>query len=199
MAKFSMTNYLTTVILFICGLKVLSAEPSCPVVLNSFHELPRCRSEICLYGDAMVVNGGSSIQLTSSDPSSSGRLMYKKPIKLVEGNPPTFPSYSTTIFSFSMSNKSGDGLAFFMVPKGYRFTDVGKSSFGLSKMGLHNTKFRVVVVEFDTSLDIEYGDLNGNHVGIDVDSLLSVKLCNISSENMFLNSGKKLDSWIDYC
>ena len=145
----------------------------------------------------MVVNGGSSVQLTSSDPSSSGRLMYKKPIKLVEGNPPTFPSFST-IFSFSMSNKSGDGLAFFMVPKGYRFTDVGKSSFGLSKMGLHNTKFRVVVVEFDTSLDIEYGDLNGNHVGIDVDSLLSVKLCNISSENMFLNSGKKLDSWIDY-
>ena len=104
MAKFSMTNYLTTVILFICGLKVLSAEPSCPVVLNSFHELPRCRSEICLYGDAMVVNGGSSVQLTSSDPSSSGRLMYKKPIKLVEGNPPTFPSFST-IFSFSMSNK----------------------------------------------------------------------------------------------
>ncbi|KAI9169888.1 hypothetical protein LWI28_019139 [Acer negundo] len=87
---------------------------------------------------------------------------------------------------------------FFMVPKGYHFTDVGKRSFGLSKIGLHTSKFRVVVVEFDTSLDLEYGDLNGNHISIDVDCLLSIKLCNISSQNMFLNSGKKLDSWINY-
>ncbi|KAI9175095.1 hypothetical protein LWI28_027161 [Acer negundo] len=85
-----------------------------------------------------------------------------------------------------------------MVLKGYHFTDVGKRSFGLSKMGLHTSKFRVVVVEFDTSFDLEYGDLNGNHVGIDVDSLLSVKFCNISSQNIFLNSVKKLVSWIDY-
>ncbi|KAI9174636.1 hypothetical protein LWI28_020423 [Acer negundo] len=84
-----------------------------------------------------------------------------------------------------------------MVLKGYRFTDVGKRSFGFSKMGLHTSKFRVVVVEFDTSFDLEYGDLNGNHVGIDVDSLLSVKFCNISSKNIFLNSVKKLVSWID--
>ncbi|KAK3212480.1 hypothetical protein Dsin_017186, partial [Dipteronia sinensis] len=65
-------------------------------------------------------------------------------------------------------------------------------------MGLHKSKYRVVVVEFDTSLDDEYGDLNGNHVGINVDSLLSVKYCNLSDQNMFLYSGKKLDSWIDY-
>ncbi|KAI9156401.1 hypothetical protein LWI28_005829 [Acer negundo] len=82
--------------------------------------------------------------------------------------------------------------------EGYCFTDVGKRSFGLSKIGLHTSKFRVVVVEFDTSFDPEYGDLNGNHICIDVDSLLTVKFCNISSQNMFLNSGKKLVSWIDY-
>ncbi|KAI9192561.1 hypothetical protein LWI28_024776 [Acer negundo] len=85
---------------------------------------------------------------------------------------------------------------------GYRSTDVGKRSFGLSKMGYHTSKFRVVVVEFNTSFDPEYGDLNGNHVDIDVDidvdSLLSIKFCNISSQNMFLYSGKKLVSWIDY-
>ncbi|KAK3183055.1 hypothetical protein Dsin_030341 [Dipteronia sinensis] len=85
-----------------------------------------------------------------------------------------------------------------MVPNGYRFTILGKSSFGLSMMGLHKSKSRVIIVEFDTSLDAEYDDLNGNHVGIDVDSLLSVKVCNISVQNMFLNIGKKLDSWIDY-
>ena len=197
MAKCSMTKYLTTVTLLIINFMVLSGEPSCPVVLSRIDEVPRCRSEISLYGDAMAVNGGSSVQLTTSDRSSAGRLMNNKPIKVVEGKPPTFPSFST-LFSFALSNKSGDGLAFFMVPKGYRFTHVGKKSFGLSTMGFNRSNCRVVVVEFDTSLEPEYGDLNGNHVGIDVDSLLSVQCSNISSLNISLNSGKKLDSWIDY-
>ncbi|KAI9196339.1 hypothetical protein LWI28_023067 [Acer negundo] len=197
MAKFSMTKDLTTVTLFIFNLKVLSAEPSCPVVLNRTNEVPRCRYEICFYRATMVINGGSSVQLTTSNRSSAGQVMYKKPIKLMEGNPLIFPSFST-ILSFSLSNQSGDGLAFFMVPKSYHFIDMGKRSFGLSKIGLHTSKFRVVVVEFDTSLDPEYGDFNGNHVGITVDNLLSVKFCNISFQNMFLNSGKKLVSWVDY-
>ncbi|KAI9162453.1 hypothetical protein LWI28_027555 [Acer negundo] len=152
MAKFSMTQYLTTVTLFIFNLKVLTAEPSCPVVLNKTIEVPRCRSKIFFYGATMAVNGGSSVQFTTLDHSSARLIVYKKPIKVMDGNSLIFPSFST-ILSFSLSNQSGDGFTFFMVLKGYHFTDVGKRSFGLSKIGLHTSKFRVVVVEFDISFD----------------------------------------------
>ncbi|KAK3212479.1 hypothetical protein Dsin_017185 [Dipteronia sinensis] len=107
-----MTMYLIAVTLFIINLNVLSAEPSCPIGLNTFDEVPRCQSNFYLYGSAKAVNGGSSIQLTTLDGSSAGRVMYKKPIKLVECNPQKFASFSTN-FSFSLSNQSADGLAFY--------------------------------------------------------------------------------------
>ncbi|KAK0583711.1 hypothetical protein LWI29_001861 [Acer saccharum] len=196
MATFFMSKYFTALTLFIFNFNVLSADPSSSFFFKSFDKDPSFESSIALYGDAKVVNGGSSVQLTNSAGSSAGRVMYKKPIKLVEGNPRNLASFSTN-FSFSMSKKSGDGLAFVMVPSGFRFSEFGNSSFGLS-MGLNKSKVRAIVVEFDTSRDSEYGDVNGNHVGIDVGSLFSVKVRNISSHSMLLTSGKKLKSWIDY-
>lgn len=47
-------------------------------------------------------------------------------------------------------------------------------------------------------MDGNVGDLNDNHVGIDVSSLVSVRVCNVSSINLVLNSGVKLQSWVDY-
>ncbi|KAI9154536.1 hypothetical protein LWI28_027659 [Acer negundo] len=158
MAKFSMAQYLTAVTLFIFNLKVFSAEPSYCVFHNKTNEVPRCRSEFSVYGVAMAINGRSSVQLINSNRSNAKLIVYRKPIKVVDGNPPIFPSFPT-ILSFSLSNQSGDGLVFLMVPKGYRFTNVGKRSFGRSKMGLLTSKFRVVVVEFDTSFDPQYVNL----------------------------------------
>lgn len=39
---------------------------------------------------------------------------------------------------------------------------------------------------------------NANNVGVDVGSLDSVKMSNVSSINLVLNSGVKLHSWVDY-
>ncbi|KAH7553785.1 hypothetical protein ACOSQ2_029654 [Xanthoceras sorbifolium] len=192
MAAFFMSKYFTALTLLIFHFKVLAADPSSSFSFKSFDKDPSFESSIALYGDAKLVNGGYSVQLTNSASSNAGRVVYKKPIKLVEGNPRKLASFSTN-FSFSMSNESGDGLAFVMVPSGFRFSELGNGSFGFS-MGREKSKFRVVTVEFDTSRDAKYGDLNENHVG----SLLSIKVGNVSSHNMLLNSGKKLNSWIDY-
>ncbi|KAI9165548.1 hypothetical protein LWI28_016107 [Acer negundo] len=123
----------------------------------------------------MAVNGGSSVQLTTSDRSSAGLIVYKKPIKVVDGNPPIFPSFlrfshfhcPTRVVMVWLFLWFRRVIVLLMWVRGH--------------LGLHTSKFMVVVVEFDTSFDPEYGDLNGNHVGIDIDSLLSVKFCNISS------------------
>jgi hypothetical protein len=54
------------------------------------------------------------------------------------------------------------------------------------------------LVEFDTSRDEDFGDVNDNHVGIDVDSLVPFKVRKVSSINLLLYSGEKLQTWIDY-
>lgn len=153
-------------------------------------------SQIALYGDTKVDENGSYVQITGSWNLSAGRVMYRKPIKLVEGNPRRKASFGT-YFSFSLSPEDGDGLAFVMLPVGFSLDGYDGTLFGLSNE-LAEKKNRPFVIEFDTKIDAKYGDLNGNHVGIDVGSLVSVKVTNASDVKLVLNSGEKLQCWIDY-
>ncbi|GAV65482.1 Lectin_legB domain-containing protein [Cephalotus follicularis] len=196
MAILSILRYLTTATVLVFHCKTLSADQDSSFAFKRFGKDPNFEANIALYGDAKVVNGGSSVQLTNSVSSSAGRVMYKKPIKFVEGNPRKSASFST-YFSFSLSREAGDGLAFVMVPSGFDFKVFGNSSFGLP-LGLEKSESRVLAVEFDSLKDAKYDDLNGNHVGIDMGSLVSVKVSNLSSVNLVLNNGEKLQSWIDY-
>lgn len=123
--------------------------------------------------------------------------MYKKPIKLFEGNPRKLVSFST-YFSFSISPDNGDGLAFSMVPIGFPVDLFDGSSFGLFPRGLEKSNFSFFAIEFDTKMNVKYGDLNGNHVGIDINNLVSVKVSNASSIKLVLNSGERFHCWIDY-
>ncbi|PHU03343.1 hypothetical protein BC332_28594 [Capsicum chinense] len=48
-------------------------------------------------------------------------------------------------------------------------------------------------------MDEKYGDLNENHVDVDLRSFVYVKVTNVSDVKLgLLNSGKNLQSWIDY-
>ncbi|GMJ03169.1 hypothetical protein like AT5G01090 [Hibiscus trionum] len=196
MATFFISSYLTALTCLVFLFRLLAAEQSSSFSFKSFGKDPKFESNIALYGDAHVGNGGSWIQLTNSVSWSAGAVMYKKPIKLVEGKVRNFASFKT-YFSFSMSHENGDGLAFIMVPSRFKVDVLGNSSFGVS-LGLDKSKSGFVAVEFDTLKDAKHGDLNENHVGIDVGSLASVKARNLSSLNLVLNNGEKLHCWIDY-
>nr|XP_043620800.1 L-type lectin-domain containing receptor kinase VIII.2-like [Erigeron canadensis] len=150
-----------------------------------------------LYGDANVGNDGLSLQLTSPLVSSVGRVIYKNPIKFYGENHKKLVSFST-YFSFSISNDSrnGDGLAFVVFSDGYPVDLLDdKGPFGLSVKG---ENFKFLSVEFDTLMDAKYGDMNGNHVGIDVSSFVSLKVTNLSNYDLGLSSGNRLQVWIDY-
>ncbi|CAK7333591.1 unnamed protein product [Dovyalis caffra] len=196
MAKLSISTYLTMLTFLIFHLKMLNADSSYSFSFESFDKNLNFESNIALYGDAKVVGNGSSLQLTHSVSSSAGRVIYKKPLKLVEGNPGNLVSFST-YFSFLMSPDNGDGLAFVMVPSGFDVRVFDNNPFGLY-LGSEKSILKFVAVEFDTMRDAKYGDLNDNHVGIDVGGFVSVKVRNVSSNNIVLNSGKRLHSWIDY-
>nr|DAD33468.1 TPA_asm: hypothetical protein HUJ06_012319 [Nelumbo nucifera] len=47
-------------------------------------------------------------------------------------------------------------------------------------------------------MDAKFGEPNGNQVGIDIDTLVSVAVSNVTSLGLVLNGGDKLHTWIDY-
>ncbi|KAI9112235.1 hypothetical protein K1719_016758 [Acacia pycnantha] len=75
--------------------------------------------------------------------------------------------------------------------------------FNMSNNG--DPKNHVFAVEFDTLQNFEFGDINGNHVGIDINSLNSTKSApagyytnRFHFQNLSLNSGVPIQVWVDY-
>lgn len=153
--------------------KSLIADSNTSFSLNNFG---KDSTFVALYGDAKLINGGSSLQLTAASPSSAGRVIYKKPIKIYAGTPKKLVSIST-YFSFYISN--GDLLSFLVFP--LNVFDYNASS-GL----LSNRKHKYLSVEFE------------HHISIDSSRLMSVKVMNLSSVNLAIDGSEKMQTWIDY-
>ncbi|KAL8129164.1 hypothetical protein V2J09_018319 [Rumex salicifolius] len=155
---------------------------------------------LTLLGDSHLKDGVVGLTRDSAVPtSSSGTVIYNSPVQFFDPDSNTTASFSTT-FSFSIVNinpgSSGDGLAFFLSPDNETLGSPG------GFLGLVNssqlTKNRFVAVEFDTRLDEHFDDPSDNHVGLDIESLISVKTANLGSYGVDLKSGKSINAWIDY-
>ncbi|XP_073135260.1 lectin-like protein [Henckelia pumila] len=193
MTAFSSSRYFLAFFLLDFCLKAFPTEQNKSFDLKIFGPDTNFSRLIALYGDAKVVNGSRSVQISGSGAFSAGRMICRKPINLVEGYPRKVVSFSV-YFEFSMSGGNGDGLAFIMIPIGFPLNVFNGGSMGM----FVEKEMKFLAVEFDTFKDDKYGDLNNDHVGIDVGSLVSVKVSNVSSIELELNSGEKLQSWIDY-
>ncbi|CAI0437522.1 unnamed protein product [Linum tenue] len=157
---------------------------------------------LTLLGDSYLRNGAVGLTRDVTVPtSSSGTVVYNEPIPFSdpESAPPSAASFSTR-FTFSIGNVNpssfGDGLAFFLS----RDNDTLGSAGGY--LGLVNatqlTKNKFVAVEFDTRVDPHFADPSENHVGLDIDSLISVKTADPLSQGIDLKSGEKITAWVDY-
>lgn len=143
-------------------------------------------AELACSSDAYFHSTEDAIELTKNgmdnhNNKSVGRLVYTQPIPLWNGATGELASF-TTSFTFRIKraqpgSPSGDGMAFFLAHHPGR---VPPSSFGRN-LGLFNDSTnrnatgddRVVAVEFDTFENDELEDADGNHVGIDVNSIVS--------------------------
>ncbi|XP_042031203.1 L-type lectin-domain containing receptor kinase VIII.2-like [Salvia splendens] len=193
MVAFSSSRYLLAFLLLNLYLKLMDADPNLTFYFKNFGKDSNFESQLALFGDAKVGRDNSSVQISGSGVSTAGRFVCKRPLNLVHEKSRKMVSFSN-YFAFSMSGVNGDGLAFVMLPSQFPL-----SVFNGGEMGfLGGRKMKFLAVEFDTFKDEKHGDLNGNHVGIDVGSPVSVKVSNVSSINLVLNGGKKLQSWIDY-
>ncbi|KAH6802901.1 hypothetical protein C2S51_034347 [Perilla frutescens var. frutescens] len=195
MAAFSSPSprYLLAFFLLNLYLKVMDADPNLTFSYKNFGKDSNFESQLALFGDAEVARDNLSVQISGSGVSTSGRFVCKKPLNLVHEKSRNVVSFSN-YFAFSMSGVNGDGLAFVMLPLGFPLNAFDGGEMGL----LGERKMRFLAVEFDTFKDEKHGDVNGNHVGVDVGSPVSVKVSNVSSINLVLNGGEKLQAWIDY-
>jgi hypothetical protein len=155
---------------------------------------------LTLLGDSYLRNGVVGLTRELGVPSSSaGTMIYNKPITFFDPESNVTASFSTR-FSFSIANVNpssfGDGLAFFLSPDNQTLGSSG------GYLGLVNasqlTKNKFVAIEFDTRLDPHFDDPSGNHVGLDIESLISIKTGDAMLQGIDLKSGNWITAWIDY-
>ncbi|PHU06643.1 hypothetical protein BC332_23132 [Capsicum chinense] len=156
-------------------------------------------SSLKLLGDAHL--GNNTIKLTRDldvPNSGAGKVLYTKPVRFRRPDL-DFPASFSSFFSFSISNLNpssiGGGLAFVITPDDESIGDSG-GYLGVmdAKGGLNGN----IGVEFDTLMDVEFKDINGNHVGLDLNSMISSEVGDLDSIGVELKSGDLVNSWIDY-
>ncbi|WMV50950.1 hypothetical protein MTR67_044335 [Solanum verrucosum] len=185
---------------FVCLLLIIPFVTSLSFNFDGFNPNDQ---NLTYEADAYPANG--VIQLTknqrdSGSNDSIGRATYSEALYLwdkASGNLTDF----TTHFSFGINsqgrNDYADGVAFFLAPAGSRIPDnsaVG-GSLGLAISGQQNTSrnHSFVAVEFDTFKN--FYDPKGDHVGVDINSMVSV--VNVTWFSSIPN-GKRTDAWISY-
>ncbi|VAI71816.1 unnamed protein product [Triticum turgidum subsp. durum] len=153
---------------------------------------------LSLDGSASVLRGGA-LQLTNDSERLVGHAFYGSPVAL-----------GTLDDSQSVGTGGGHGLAFVVAPS--RALPGASPEIYLGVLG-PNTNGKVsnhvFAVEFDTVTDLGMNETNGNHVGVDVNSLVS----NVSEQAAYyttgadgedmkvpvkLESAQQIQAWIDY-
>ncbi|XP_062214127.1 L-type lectin-domain containing receptor kinase SIT2-like [Phragmites australis] len=163
-------------------------------------------------GTAVVTSSGL-LQLTDERNERFGHGFYPVPVRFKDASTSAPVSFSTTFVVAIVPRypeAHGHGLAFALAPS----VDLPGAVAG-KHLGLFNTsddmgkgRSEIVAVELDTALDVEFADINDNHVGVDVNSLRSVNskpagyvdigTGSRRSTNLSLISGEALQVWIEY-
>ncbi|KAF8053910.1 hypothetical protein N665_1363s0012 [Sinapis alba] len=166
-----------------------------------------------LYLDGMANTNGGPLHLTNDTKTSTGHAMLKTLFNFTASSPSSF-SFSTefvfAIFPLQRPPSNGQGMAFVVASKiDLMAKGTATSGLGLFTPGNKNknkTETQILAVELDTNESSEPLDESDNHVGIDVNSIVSVEYANASyfddtegkNKLLLLASKKRILVWIDY-
>ncbi|RCV13681.1 hypothetical protein SETIT_2G365200v2 [Setaria italica] len=170
-------------------------------------------ANLTLDGAASVTPNGL-LMLTNGTIQMKGHAFHPSPLPFQDPgarNATAARSFSTT-FVFAIYGPyvdlSSHGLAFFVASDKELLSAALPGQF----LGLLNTNnngnrsSHVLAVEFDTLFNADFGDINSNHVGVDVDSLVSRAAADAGYyddgtgqfRNLSLVSRKAMQVWVDY-
>ncbi|WCJ43398.1 Concanavalin A-like lectin protein kinase family protein [Euphorbia peplus] len=135
----------------------------------------------------------------SFSSSSVGRAIYLYPIQFIDPTTNTPASFSCR-FSFTIIQSPGcsfgDGMAFLITSSEDSFS-FSNGYIGLPGPAL-NPQDSFIAVEFDTHFDSSFKDVNDNHIGIDVNSVVSFASVDAMANGVNLKSRRKITAWIEY-
>ncbi|XP_057837075.2 L-type lectin-domain containing receptor kinase IV.2-like [Cryptomeria japonica] len=167
-------------------------------LFNEFNE----SGLILLQGASIMSN---ALRLTDQSTNAVGRALWEKSLHLKTNN--SVSSFSTT-FVFSMvppTNNHGHGLTFLVSPSRSPVRASDSGYLGLinpSSDGREDN--HLFAVEFDTHLNHWNNDIDGNHIGVDLNTINSTvsKTAGYHTgerfEELKMASGQNIQAWIDY-
>ncbi|GMH19055.1 hypothetical protein Nepgr_020896 [Nepenthes gracilis] len=174
-----------------------------------FNGFQHSSNNISLNGAAEIQSNGI-LRLTNETTGLLGHAFYLSPIRLKNSTTGKSLSFSTN-FAFAIVpdfwKRGGHGFAFAMAPSKELPGALPCQYLGLlNASDNENFTDHVFAVEFDTFRDLEFDDINDNHVGIDLNSLISnasvpagyFTAANSTLHNLSLQSGKTILAWVDY-
>ncbi|XP_050236085.1 L-type lectin-domain containing receptor kinase IV.2-like [Mercurialis annua] len=193
-------KFLYIIIFFSSSLKHLtSAQESNQFIYNGF-----TGSNLNLCGSTTLHSNGL-LELTNISDHQIGRVFFPTPLNFNKSM-----SFSTNfIFAIDPENPDlgGHGFVFTLSPK-IEFTGAMPTEyFGIFNSSTNGqSSNHIFAVEFDTIQTVDLGDIDDNHVGIDLNSLIS----NVSApasyfsdkeqvnKTLKLISRNRIQVWIDY-
>ncbi|KAM3279560.1 hypothetical protein ACQJBY_046741 [Aegilops geniculata] len=129
---------------------------------------------------AAVVTPSGILQLTNDTKETLGHGFHPAPLRFREdatGAPVSFSTTFVLAIAPRYPDAHGHGIAFALAPSVNVPGAVAGKHLGLfnTSNNLGNGMSQIVAVELDTVMDMEFQDVDDNHVGVDVNSLRSVK------------------------
>lgn len=166
------------------------------------------KMNISLNGVSQIHENGL-LQLTNDTSRLIGHAFFPTQLRFKKSVDGTGFSFSTC-FVFSIHPEypelGGHGMAFTIAPSKELATALPSQYLGLmNSSDVGNFSNHVFAVEFDTVQDFEFGDINDNHVGIDINSLVSNKSAaaaffgnNSVKNDLNLKGGMPVVAWNEY-
>ncbi|KAI4354541.1 hypothetical protein L6164_003393 [Bauhinia variegata] len=195
-----MSTKLAVIIISLLVKLAISGDTS--FIYNGFQS-----ANLALDGIAEITSNGL-LELTNGTKQQKGHAFYPNPVVFKTSSNSNFSSFSTS-FVFAIRSEyptlSGHGIAFVITPtRGLPFSLPSQYLGLFNETNNGNDTNRVFAVELDTIMSSEFGDINDNHAGIDINGLKSVKsepagyYSDGGFQNLSLISGYEMKVWVEY-
>ncbi|KAJ0986440.1 hypothetical protein J5N97_004796 [Dioscorea zingiberensis] len=156
------------------------------------------------------VSPNGLLRMTNTTKNQQGHAFHRVPLRFknnFDGSPCSFSTSFVFAIVSQYTDVSAHGFALVFSPTEERSGALPSQYLGLFNPANNgNASNHVLAVEFDTIFNIEFGDIDNNHVGIDVNGLRSVAAAPASYyagdvgtfKNLSLFSGEPIQVWVEY-
>ncbi|XP_071720601.1 L-type lectin-domain containing receptor kinase V.9-like isoform X1 [Rutidosis leptorrhynchoides] len=176
---------------------------------NGFNFVYKNSDDSQLTGVRQVQTDGQMVRTNETLDSGVGHTFYVRPFRFKNSSTGDAFSFSTQ-FVFGMIPKDPQfafhGMTFAITPSTAVIEASSSQHLGLfNRTTDGNESNHIVALELDSFRNIELGDIDSNHIGLDINSIVSVFATTVgyydpngAFKNLTLASSQEIRAWIDY-